>query len=281
MHFGISMFPTDLSMNVVDLARTVEDHGFESIWVPEHTHIPTRRVSPYPGKGELPPEYSRIIDPFVVLGAVAAATTSLRLGTGVCLVVERDPILLAKEVASVDFLSGGRFLFGIGGGWNLEEMANHGTDPKRRFAVMKDRVLAMKAIWTNDAAEYHGEFVNFDPIWQWPKPVQKPHPPIMIGGNGPLTLKRVVEYGDEWFPTPLAGDPSIFDRVEDLQRLAAEAGRGRIPVSVFLAGRPNPTWVERYQRIGVHRIVWLVPPVGAEEGRRRVAEAAEVATSFR
>ncbi|MDR7532408.1 MAG: LLM class F420-dependent oxidoreductase [Armatimonadota bacterium] len=200
MKFGVIIFPTDYSISPVELGRAAEERGFESIWFPEHTHIPTSRRSPWPGGGELPREYSHSLDPFVALAAVAGVTSQIKLGTGICLVVERDPIILAKEVASLDHLSGGRFLFGIGGGWNLEEMENHGTNPNTRWRLLRERVLAMKRIWTEDAAEYHGRFVNFDPIWSWPKPIQKPHPPVIIGGNGPRTLQRVIEYGDGWMP---------------------------------------------------------------------------------
>ena len=174
MKFGVYMFPTDYAIDPVSLGRAVEGHGFESLFVPEHTHIPASRRSPFPGGGELPKEYSHTLDPFVALGAVAAATERLMLGTGICLVIERDPITLAKEVASLDFISGGRVLFGIGGGWNREEMENHGTDPSRRWKVLRERIEAMQQIWTEEAAEYHGEFVDFDPIWQCPSPSRSP-----------------------------------------------------------------------------------------------------------
>src|SRR5262249_5409699 len=173
MQFGVTIFPTDYAIDVVELGRAVEAHGFESLFVPEHTHIPSSRRTPHPSGAELPREYSHALDPFVALGAVAAATSTLRLGTGVCLVVERDPITLAREVGGGVPLSGGRVLFGVGGGGNLEEMENHGTAPARRWQVLRERVLAMKAIWTHDEAEFHGRYVDFDPIWQWPKPVQR------------------------------------------------------------------------------------------------------------
>src|SRR4030081_1951329 len=183
MQFGVTMFLTEYPLPVTDLARAAEDLGFESYWAPEHTHIPVDRRSPWPGGAELPREYSHSLDPFLALTAAATVTKQLRLGTGWCLVVERDPITTAKEVATLDHLSGGRVLFGVGGGWNLEEMANHGTDPATRWKLLRERVEAMKAIWTQDDAEYHGELVDFDPIWSWPKPVQKPHPPVIVGGN--------------------------------------------------------------------------------------------------
>ena len=176
MKFGAFIFPTDYSIDPAELAREVEARGFESLWFPEHTHIPVSRRTPYPGGAELPEEYSHSLDPFVALGAAAAVTERLKLGTGITLVIERDPITLAKEVATLDHISNGRVLFGVGGGWNREEMANHGTDPSRRWKLLRERIEAMKAIWTQDEAEYHGEFVDFDPIWSWPKPVQRPPP---------------------------------------------------------------------------------------------------------
>src|SRR5918998_2726925 len=257
MKFGIEMFPTDYSIGVTELGRAAEDMGFESVFFPEHTHIPTSRRSPWPGGAELPKEYSHTLDPFVALGAVAAVTSTIKLGTGICLVIERDPIVLAKEVASLDFLSGGRVLFGIGGGWNYEEMEHHGTKPTLRWKILRERILAMKAIWTQDEAEYHGEFVDFDPIWSWPKPVQQPHPPILVGGSGPRTLDRVIEYGDEWMP--IGGRATnVGERIAELQRMAAEAGRGSIPVTIF-GVRPDPAVIEHYRSIGVTRCVFGVP----------------------
>ena len=262
MKFGVYMFPTDYAIDPVSLGRAVEELGFESLFVPEHTHIPTNRRSPFPGGGELPKEYSHTLDPFVALGAVAAATERLMLGTGICLVIERDPITLAKEVASLDFISGGRCLFGIGGGWNREEMENHGTDPSRRWKVLRERIEAMQQIWTEDAAEYHGEFVDFDPIWQWPKPVQKPHPPVIIGGNGANTLQRVVRYGDAWMPIGRGGD--LRSRIEELERLADEAGRGRIPVTIFGAV-PKAEVIDTYAEAGVERLLFHLPPAPRDE----------------
>src|SRR5436190_3984283 len=205
MLYGIAVFPTDYAADPATIARLVEERGFESLHFPEHTHIPASRRTPYPAGGELPPQYSRTYDPFVALTAAASATERLRIGTAICLVIERDPIITAKEVASVDHLSGGRFLFGVGAGWNVEEMRNHGTDASRRFALMKERVEAMRAIWTQDEASYAGEFVNFDRIWAWPKPAQKAHMPVLIAGNGPKVIDRVLAYGDEWLPEPEEG----------------------------------------------------------------------------
>jgi probable F420-dependent oxidoreductase len=262
--FGVTMFSTEYAIDVVELGRAVEERGFESLFVPEHTHIPTSRRSPWPGGPELPEEYKHTLDPFVALAAVAAVTERLLLGTGICLVVERDPITLAKEVASLDHISGGRVIFGVGGGWNREEMENHGTDPRTRFALLRERILAMKEIWTKDEAEFHGEHVDFDPIWAWPKPVQKPHPPVLVAGNGPGTLARVVEYGDGWIPIPGRGQVPLGEGTAELQRLAAERGRDPIPVTVFGA-RPEAEVVEHYAASGVDRCAFWVPPAPADK----------------
>jgi probable F420-dependent oxidoreductase len=280
MKFGISMFVTDYSMNVADVGRAAEDQGFESLFIPEHTHIPTSRRSPWPGGPELPKEYSHSLDPFLALSAVAAVTRNLRLGTGVCLVVERDPIQLAKEVATLDYLSNGRVLFGIGGGWNYEEMENHGTKPSRRWRLLRERILAMKQIWTQDEAEYHGALVNFDPIWQWPKPVQKPHPPVIIGGDGARTLERVIEYGDGWMPILGRGETPVADRIAELQRMAKEAGRGRIPVSVF-GVRPDQKTIEEYAAAGIDRCVFGVRPAGPDVVLPDLARYAELIKASR
>ena len=277
MKFGVYMFPTDYAIDPVSLGRAAEELGFESLFVPEHTHIPTSRRSPFPGGGELPMEYSHTLDPFVALGAVAAATERLMLGTGICLVIERDPITLAKEVASLDFVSGGRALFGIGGGWNREEMENHGTDPTRRWKLLRERIEAMQQIWTQEAAEYHGELVDFDPIWQWPKPVQKPHPPVIIGGNGANTLQRVVRYGDGWMPIGRGAD--LTDRIEELNRLAAEAGRDRIPVTIFSAV-PQAEAIDAYAEAGVERLLFHLPPAPRDEVLPLLERRAELARQY-
>src|SRR5438270_1730709 len=184
LEFGLAIFPTDYSIAPAEVGKLGEERGFESLFFPEHTHIPASRDTPYPAGGELPEQYWHTYDPFVALAHVAASAERIKIGTGICLVIERDPITTAKEVASLDRLSGGRFLFGVGAGWNREEMRNHGTDPRRRFGLMRERIEAMKAIWSEDEAEYHGRFVDFAPIWSWPKPVQEPHPPVYVGGNG-------------------------------------------------------------------------------------------------
>jgi probable F420-dependent oxidoreductase len=274
--FGITIFPTDYAIPVTELARACEDLGFESLFFPEHTHIPASRRTPYPAGGELPKEYSHTLDPFVAMAAAAAVTTTLRVGTGICLVIERDPITTAKEVASVDHLSGGRVLFGVGGGWNLEEMENHGTDPRTRWKLMRENILAMKRIWTDDDASFDGELVRFDPIWSWPKPVQKPHPPVLIGGDGPHTLKRVVDYGDGWLPIGFRSPESLRGRIDELQRMAKDAGRGPIPVTVFGAPIRKET-IEGLAAAGASRIVFWAPPAPADEVLPRLKHAASVA----
>ncbi|MCC6386004.1 MAG: LLM class F420-dependent oxidoreductase [Dehalococcoidia bacterium] len=279
MKFGLSMFPTDYAIPVTELGRAAEDLGFESLLFPEHTHIPTSRRSPWPGGPNLPMEYSHTLDPFVAMAATAAVTKSLKVGPGICLVVERDPITLAKEVASVDHLSGGRVLFGIGGGWNLEEMENHGTKPSLRWKILRERVLAMKEIWTKDEAEYHGRHVDFDPIWSWPKPAQSPHPPVLIGGDGPRTLERVVEYGDGWMPIVGRGGDRLAARMAELQAMAKAAGRGAIPVTLFGAV-PRPELIEQWLELGVERVLLNLPPAPAAETLPRLQHYAEAVKPY-
>ena len=277
-HFGLQMFPTDYSIQPVELAKAAEERGFESLFFPEHTHIPTSRKTPYPGMGDLPKEYWHSHDPFVALAAAAAVTSRIKLATGICLIIERDPITTAKEVASLDMISGGRFIFGVGAGWNVEEMENHGTDPTSRWKLMRDRVLAMKAIWANDDAEHHGTFVDFDPIWSWPKPVQKPHPPILVGGYGPHTLNRVVEYGDGWIPVGMP--PTVLSaQIPELNRLAEKAGRQPIPITAY--GVPgNKEVVEKYLEVGVERCVFWLPSEPPEQTLPTLDRLAEIAKSF-
>jgi probable F420-dependent oxidoreductase len=260
MHFGVQMFPTDEAIRVDDLARAAEERGFESLWFPEHTHIPVSRRSPWPGGPVLPPEYWRTHDLFVALATAAAVTTRLKVASGICLLVERDPITTAKEVASLDTLSRGRLLFGIGGGWNAEEMEHHGTDFKTRWKLLRERVLAMKRIWTEDEASFEGEFVRFEPIWSWPKPVQKPHPPILLGGHGARALARVVDYCDGWLPIGVrAGD--LASEMVKLRCLAAEKGRDPQTISVSVYGVPmRAEDVARLADLGVDRVIFGLPP---------------------
>jgi probable F420-dependent oxidoreductase len=263
--YGAAIFPTDLSADPGTFARMAEERGYESVFFPEHTHIPVSRETPYPGGGELPEQYRRIHDLFVALTAAAAATEHVKIGSGICLVTQRDPIVTAKQVASLDALSRGRVIFGVGAGWNVDEVRNHGVDPERRFAVMRERVEAMKAIWTEDEAEYHGQHVDFDPIWCWPKPLQRPHPPVMLGGMGRHVIERVLDYGDGWFPQPGRAPVDEFvARLEELARRAREAGRELPEITVFGA-RPDPELIDRYARAGATRTVFWLPSVGEGE----------------
>jgi probable F420-dependent oxidoreductase len=259
MKIGVYVFVTDYSMPIVELARALEERGFESLFVPEHTHIPASRKSPWAGGPELPRHYSHTLDPFVSLAAAAAVTKNLRLGTGICLLTEHDPIVAAKEVTSLDLISNGRFEFGIGAGWNAEEMENHGTVFDTRFRVMADRAKAMKAIWTSDEASYEGEFTKFERIWSWPKPVQKPHPPLLLGGETKHTLRRVMEFGDGWFPRGRGG----FDPAADMKRLreaAEEAGRDIRTVATTLFGaEPEAGYLERCSAAGMDRALFALP----------------------
>lgn len=265
MKVGLVIFATEYAIRVDELARAAEERGFESLFLPEHTHIPKSRRSPFPSGGELPREYSHTLDPFVALGAAAIVTRHLRLATGICLVVERDPITLAKEVASLDLLSRGRVILGIGGGWNAEEMENHGTRFKTRWRLLRERVLAMKEIWTKDEPEFHGEFVNFDPIWSFPKPVQKPHPPILLGNNTERARQRVVEFCDGWLPIPArAGD--LTAGVADLRARAEKAGRDPATVSVSVFGAPpEEATLGTYQALGIERALFRLPSAGRDE----------------
>ncbi len=280
-NFGVSMFPTDYAIQPVELAIAMEERGFESLWFPEHTHIPASRKTPYPGGGELPKEYSHTHDPFVAFGAAAAVTKKLKLAPGVCLVVERDPIVLAKEVASLDMISNGRVLFGIGGGWNVEEMENHGVDSKRRWKLVREKVLAMKKIWTSDAAEFHGEMVKFDPIWSWPKPVQPGGPPIILGSQSKRVFERVVEYCDGWMPI----NNSAYDfaaALKSLRETAARAGRKfeSISLSVFGIG-PRQEDARKFIDLGFSRIVFFLPPLARDGALPMLDRYAALAAKLR
>ncbi len=279
MQFGAMMFSTDYSIRPDDLARLLEDRGFESFWVPEHTHIPASRLSPWPGGPDLPKDYWHTLDPFVALTAAAGATSTIKLGTGICLMIERDPITTAKEIASLDLISNGRFLFGVGGGWNAEEMADHGTNFRRRFRILREKILAMKEIWTQEEPEFHGDFVSFDQMWAYPKPVQRPHPPIIMGGDGPTTFDRVVEYCDGWMPIsgrPAQG-PSLSEKIAMLKRQAQEAGRDPDSISITIFGaRPERNLVERMEAAGVDRLIFSLPSAEKAEVLPLIDECARL-----
>lgn len=265
MKFGVAMFATDYAIRPDDLAGECEARGFESVWFPEHTHTPASRKTPSPMGGDLPKDFWHTYDLFVSMTAAAAATKTIKICSGICLVIEHDPIKLAKEVASLDMLSNGRLLFGIGGGWNAEEMENHGTPFKKRWKVLREKIEAMKEIWTKENAEYHGEFVNFDPIWCHPKPVQKPHPPILLGVNTGNGLNRVVNYCDGWIPVGAAMQ-DFRTSLQDLRSRAEKVGRNpkELSVSIFM-GPDKDDALRQYQELGVERVVFGVPSEGRDK----------------
>ena len=279
MKLGIVVFPTDQTMDVAELGAAVEDMGFESLWFPDHSHIPVSRRTTNPNGGDLPEMYLRLLDPFLALTAVAGATSALRIGTGICLAMQRDPITLAKEVATLDLLSDGRFHFGVGGGWNEEEMENHGTLPTLRWRVLAERMLAMKEIWTHDTAEFHGQYVSFDPIWSWPKPVQQPHPPVLVGGNGPKAIQGLLQYGDAWMPGAAFGPDGLRIRMREIQELAEPTGRGPFPVTVY-AAPADASVVAAYEGIGVERCIFWLPSLRSFELLERLRGLAPLVSSF-
>lgn len=278
LKYGASMFFTDYSMGPGELGQALEARGYESVWAPEHSHIPVTRKTPFPGGGDLPKKYYDAMDPFVTLTAAAMATKSLMVGTGICLVNQRDPIQTAKLVASIDQVTGGRFLFGIGNGWNQDEMENHGTQYAQRHKLVRERVEAMKEIWTKPKAEYHGEFVNFDPMMAWPKPVQKPHPPVIVGGAFPYSARRAIRYGDGWIPQAARGMyKEIADMIPEFRKMATEAGRdpASIAITVWFP-RKDPDVLKRYIDLGVERVVFNLESEAANTTIPVVDEIAEL-----
>lgn len=261
MHIGVEIFPTDTTIGAVELAREAEAHGFESLWFPEHSHIPTRRTTPWGGREGAPPLpefYWRTHDPFVALGACAAVTSTIKLATGICLVAQRDPIHTAKEVASVDSISGGRFLFGIGYGWNKEEMAQHGTPYLERRAILRENILAMRQLWTSDEASFEGEHVSIEPSWAWPKPTQQPHPPIILGGTaGPRTAADIAEFCDGWMPI---GGHRPLAKLDEVRAACEQIGRDPATVEIGLFGAPpDAEKLESLADRGVTRAVMGLP----------------------
>ena len=253
MHVGVAMFATDYSMPPAELAVALEERGFDSYWFPEHSHIPLSRASAFPSGGELPKKYYDLMDPFVVMGAAAAVTSTLKVATGICLVPQRDTIQTAKSVASIDQVSNGRFLFGIGSGWNADEMANHGTVFKTRNAKMREQIEAMRSIWTETKPEYHGDFVDFDPMMTWPKPVQEPHPPVIVGGGIPWAARRALDYGDGWLPHARRPTYRLLDRLPEFREMEKAAGRS-VPISVFGVEHDPDEW-PAYENAGIERTV--------------------------
>jgi probable F420-dependent oxidoreductase len=256
MRFGVQVRATAETADLREIGRALEANGFESLFLPEHTHIPLAVQSIFPDDPDWLDTCKRMLDPFVALAGVAAITTHLRLGTGVALIPQHHPITLAKTVATLDLLSGGRVILGAGAGWNEPEMRHHGVDPARRWRVLREHLLAMKAIWTSEVAEFHGETVDFGPLWLWPKPVQQPHPPFALGGEGSHVLDRVLEYGDAWMPND---HPGIEGRMAELQARAAVAGRGPVPVTIYAAPRSTEA-IERFMSAGAERIVFNLTP---------------------
>lgn len=287
MDFGLFIFATDYAIGPDVLAREAEAHGFESLFLPEHTHIPASRLSPWPGGAELPRQYWHAHDPFVALAMAAGVTTQLKLGTGISLVTERDPILMAKQVASLDFLSNGRVQLGVGAGWNAEEMENHGTPFGQRWKILRERILAMRQIWTEEEAEFHGEFVDFDKLWAHPKPVQSGGPPVLLGASSRFVYKRIAEYGDGWFPiyqdARRAGASGTVDYAQGIAQTREawdQAGRsGQPSFSIFGVG-PDATAVESLLQMGFDRIIFALPSGSADEVLPMVEKYAAIAHQF-
>jgi len=266
MEIGATMFFTDYAISAQEIGPALEQRGFESIWAPEHSHIPLSRRSPWPGGADLPKKYYDAMDPFVTLSVIAAVTRTLKLGTGIALVIQRDTIQTAKLVASLDQASAGRFLFGIGGGWNAEEMEDHGTEFKTRFKKLREQIEAMKEIWTKTKPEYSGDLVKFPPMMVWPKPVQKPYPPVIVGGAYPHAARRAVAYGDGWIPIAGRGDADLPDQIVQFHKMAKEAGRdpAALPITIFSAPEKLDV-LKRYKDMGVARALVQLPSASSDE----------------
>jgi len=273
--FGIATFVTDDAVDPVTLATAIEDRGFDALVVAEHTHIPASRESAYPGGGELPEVYYKTLDPFVILAAAAAVTSRIDLVTGIALLIQRDPITTAKEAASVDLISGGRFVFGVGAGWNIEELRHHGTDPKTRGALLDERIEAITALWTQEPAEYHGTYVDFDASYSRPKPVRKPHPPIYIGGNSDATVKRVIRHGAGWISNPFPVDV-LSSRIQQMRD-----GSGHdVPLSMF--GTPvDADYWQSVDDLGFGQVNLMLPSVPRDETLRLLDEYAAKVADYR
>lgn len=279
MKYALILFDTEYTLQPPELGRLAESKGFDSVWLPEHTHIPVGRKTPWPGGPELPREYLHTYDPIVALTAMAAATTTLKLCTGILLMAQRDPIVTAKALASLDQLSGGRLVVGVGGGWNQDEAEDHGIDFRRRFAILRERVLAMRELWTKEEAEFHGRHVNFDRTWCWPKPLQQPHPPMVMGGDGPTTFDRVIEFCQGWMPIVRGGKapPQLQQKIADLKQRAEAAGRDPDAIEVSVYGVPrSAAIVEELAEAGADRCIFSLPSAEPAEVRAAIDEAAQL-----
>ncbi len=280
MKVGAFYFPTDYGIDVAELARALEDRGFDSLFVPEHTHIPLSRKTPFPAGGDLPKRYAHTHDPFVALAFAAAATKKLTIGTGICLVPQHEPIATAKAIASLDMLSRGRFVFGIGAGWNVDEMENHGATYNTRFAIMREHVLAMKEIWLKEESSFHGKYVNFDPIWSWPKPLRKAGPPVILGGETDYTLQRVVEYCDGWFPRPRQGFTGAL-AVERLKKMADSKGRDFKDFTITVFGAPpDAAAIAEYDKAGIQYALLAIPDLSRDEILKHLDKTAALAKAY-
>ncbi|WP_406176684.1 LLM class F420-dependent oxidoreductase [Streptomyces sp. NBC_00996] len=275
MKFGVSTFLTDEGIGPAALGPALEERGFDALLPAEHTHIPVKRETPYPAGGDLPRVYYRTLDPFVALAAVASVTRELLVGTGIALVVERDPIITAKEVASLDRVSGGRAVFGVGAGWNREEMRNHGTDPAKRGRLMDERIRAIIELWTKDEAEFHGDFVDFDPVYSWPKPVQRPYPPVWVGGNSDRAFARVAAYGTAWMPSGVP-PKELGARIDRMRQIAGDR-----PAVVVYGARHDRESLDIYAELGVERVLLFLPTRPEDQTLRTLDELAETASSHR
>ena len=283
VRFGVTTFPTDYGLPVVELAKAVEERGFNSLFFNEHSHIPVSRRTPFPGGGELPLEYMHTHDPFVALTVAACATERIMLGTGICLIVQRDPIMLAKEIASLDRVSGGRVILGIGAGWNVEEMADHGTPFKQRWEILRERVLAMREIWSRDVAEFHGQFVDFDPLWSWPKPAQKPGPKILLGSRSKRCFDRVIEYCDGWMPIGTPGkERDLANGVNELRLRCENVGRSIDSLDLAAIGLPAERDAAlRHMEIGFKHLIFSLPAADRETSLRALDGYAAIVSSLR
>jgi probable F420-dependent oxidoreductase len=282
--FGVHLYPTAYSMDPIDVVKAAEERGLDSATYPEHTHIPTSRKTPFPFGGELPKHYAELHDPFIVMAAAASVTRRIILGTGVCLIPEHDPIALAKQVASLDVISRGRFFLGIGAGWNAEEMENHGSRLKTRWPITRERILAMKRIWSSAEAEFHGRFVNFEPIWSWPKPVQTGGPPVLLGSASPRSIERLMDFCDGWYAPDLVSDPSYYaSGIASLREWASRGARqlNEVHLSIQLGVVENAERAKRLLDVGFRHLLFSIMPAPADKTLSLLDRYAQLAVTLR